>query len=111
MVIISGKIQRDDYRDGWQVIVDKIEDINEVKKKYAKGFEVKLDERHQSIFPELYQVLADHKGICPVKISYSTKRLIGSAPLIKEVSVNPEQSLIDAINALTLTQASKIHYH
>ena len=111
VVIISGKIQRDDYRDGWQVIVDKIEDINEVKVNYAKGFEVKLDERHQSIFPKLYQVLAEHKGICPVKISYSTKRLKGSAPLIKEVSVNPEQSLIDAINALTLTQASKIHYH
>lgn len=111
VVIISGKIQRDDYRDGWQIIVDKIENINEVKMNYAKGFEVRLEYQHQAIFKKVYHLLSEHKGSCPVKISYNTKYLKGSIPLSRELSVNPNQSLVDALNALTLTQASKIHYH
>ncbi|WP_428086160.1 DNA polymerase III subunit alpha [Candidatus Thioglobus sp.] len=111
VVIICGKIQRDDYRDGWQIIVDKIENIDEVKMNYAKGFEVKLEAQHQSIFPSLYQLLQKHPGSCPVKISYDTKRLRGSIPLVKALKVNPDQVLIDAINALTQAQSSKIHYH
>ncbi len=111
VVIISGKIQRDDYRDGWQIIVDKIENIDEVKMNYAKGFEVRLDAQHQSIFPKIKQLLNEHKGSCPVKISYSAKHLQGSIPLSKEYKVNPGQSLVELINTLTQTQASKIHYH
>lgn len=111
VVIISGKIQRDDYRDGWQIIVDNIEDISEVKINYAKGFEVRLNEQHQPIFTKLYHLLAEHKGGCPVKISYGTKHLKGSVLLSKEFRVNPDQALVDAVNALTLTQSSKIHYH
>ena len=111
VVIISGKIQRDDYRDGWQIVVDKIENISEVKMNYAKGFEVRLDHQHQAIFQKILHLLSKHKGSCPVRISYNTKHLKGSIPLGRELSVNPDQSLVDELNALTLTQASKIHYH
>lgn len=111
VVIISGKIQRDDYRDGWQIIVDKIENINDVKINYAKGFEIRLDIQHQPIFTKIQQLLSEYKGSCPVKISYSTKLLKGSISLSKEIQVNPDQSLVEALNTLTKTQASKIHYH
>jgi DNA polymerase-3 subunit alpha len=111
VVIISGKIQRDDYRDGWQVIVDKIENINDVKMNYAKGFEIRLDAQQQSIFPKIGDLLQAHKGTCPVNISYHTKRLKGSIPLSKDLRVNPDQELVEAINSLTKSQSSKIHYH
>ena len=111
VVIISGKIQRDDYRDGWQVIVDKIENINDVKMNYAKGFEIRLDAQQQSIFPKIGDLLQAHKGTCPVKISYHTKRLKGSIPLSNDLRVNPDQELVEAINTLTKSQSSKIHYH
>ena len=111
VVIISGKIQRDDYRDGWQIIVDNIENIDEVKMNYAKGFEIRLDDRQQSVFSKLNQLLKEHKGSCPVKISYHTNRLRGSIPLSSELKVNPDQVLVEAVNSLTQTQSSKIHYH
>jgi DNA polymerase-3 subunit alpha len=111
VVIISGKIQKDDYRDGWQIIVDKIENIEDVKINYAKGFEIKLEAQHQPIFAKVYQLLQKHKGNCPVKISYNSKHLTGSIALNKALNVVPNQALVDAINQLTQTQSSKIHYH
>ncbi|MBC8493801.1 MAG: DNA polymerase III subunit alpha [Candidatus Thioglobus sp.] len=111
VVIVTGKIQRDDYRDGWQIIVDKIENIDEVKKNYAKGFEIRLDAQQQPIFDQVCQLLQSHQGSCPVKISYNTNRLQGSIPLGKQLRVNPDQALVEAVNKLTQSQSSKIHYH
>jgi DNA polymerase-3 subunit alpha len=111
VVVITGKIQKDDYRNGWQIIVDKIENIEDVKIKHAKGFEIRLDAQHQSVFTKIYQLLQEHKGDCPVKISYNSKHLTGSIALNKALNVVPNQALVDAINKLTQTQSSKIYYH
>jgi hypothetical protein len=31
VVVAAGKIERDDYRDGWQLVVDKIENMVDIK--------------------------------------------------------------------------------
>jgi DNA polymerase-3 subunit alpha len=110
VVVISGKINKD-FRDQWQVVVDKIENIGQVKMGYAKGFEVLLNAKHQSVFDELVKVLLEHKGNCPVKISYIADNLRGSMLLNKAYLVTPNQQLIDAVNVLAEGQVSKIHYH
>ncbi|QKQ23641.1 DNA polymerase III subunit alpha [Candidatus Ruthia endofausta] len=110
VVVISGKINKD-FRNQWQVVVDKIENIGEVKMSYAKGFEVLLNTKHQSIFDKLVKVLLEHKGNCPVKISYIANNLRGSMLLNKAYLVTPNQQLIDAVNVLAQDQVSKIHYH
>ncbi len=110
VVVISGKINKD-FRDQWQVVVEKIESIDDVKMSYAKGFEVLLSEKHQTYFNQLTDVFNQHKGECPVKISYQTKSLRGSIPLSKDVRVMPNQELVDAVNGLVKDQVSKIHYH
>ncbi len=110
VVVVSGKINKD-FRDQWQVVVDKIESIDDVKMSYAKGFEVLLSEKHQTYFNQLPAVFNQYKGECPVKVSYQTQSLRGSIPLSKDMRVMPNQALVDAVNELFKAQVSKIHYH
>jgi DNA polymerase-3 subunit alpha len=110
VVVVSGKIQRDDYRDGWQIIIDNIENIDEVKMKFAQAFEVNISAQHLPIFAKIQTLLGKYRGNCPVKISYHTEQLTGSMTL-KNIGVNPNQALIEALNTLTQTQSGKIRYH
>ncbi|BAF61840.1 DNA polymerase III subunit alpha [Candidatus Vesicomyidisocius calyptogenae] len=110
VVVISGKINKD-FRDQWQLVVNKIENIEQVKISYAKGFEVLLNTKHQSIFDKLIKILIEHKGNCPVKISYIVDNLRGSMLLNKVYLVAPNQQLIDAVNILAQDQVSKVYYH
>ncbi len=110
VVVISGKINKD-FRDQWQLVVNKIENIEQVKISYAKGFEVLLNTKHQSIFDKLIKILTEHKGNCPVKISYIVDNLRGSMLLNKVYLVAPNKQLIDAVNVLAQDEVSKVYYH
>lgn len=55
VVIFSGKITKD-YRDEWQLVVDKIQEIEELKVRYAKIFEVTLNEGHHKLLSELSNI-------------------------------------------------------
>lgn len=110
VVVISGKVSKD-FRDQWQVVIDKIDSVDDIKMKHAKNFEILLNSKHQHIFTKLSNTLLQHKGNCPVKISYVSDNLKGSMLLNGEYLVSPNQQLIDAVDALTKDRVSKIHYH
>ncbi len=111
VVVASGKIERDDYRDGWQLVVDKIENIDVVKEKHARSFEILLNNQHISLFEKLSTVLKQNKGQCPVRLHYQVKQSRGFALLDITYFVTPNQQLIDEVNALLGTQSSHISYN
>lgn len=110
VVVASGKIERDDYRDGWQLVVDKIETIGAVKERYAKSFEILLNKQHLSLFEELSAVLKRNQGQCPVRLHYQVEQSRGSALLDEHYYINPSQQLIDEVNTLLGFQSSHINY-
>ena len=110
VVVLSGKIGKD-FRDEWQIVVDGIATIDEVKMRYAKAFEISLAPQHRAIFSKLLPILAEHKGECPVKVSYQFDGIKGSIPLSQEYRVNPNQSLNEAIEQLTQDRVCQVHYH
>jgi DNA polymerase-3 subunit alpha len=111
VVVAAGKIERDDYRDGWQLVVDKIENIDVVKEKHARSFEIVLNNQHASLFEKLSTVLKQNQGQCPVRLHYQVKQSRGFALLDAAYLVTPNQQLIDEVNALLGTQSSHISYN
>ncbi len=109
VVVISGKVNKD-YRDEWQLVVDKIEDIDSIKMQHICGFGILLNAKHWPIFDQLKEILLKNKGNCPVKISYTTDCLQGNLLLNKAYSVTPNQQLIDTIDKLAKGRVSKIYY-
>ena len=108
VVVLSGKINKD-YRDEWQLVVDKVEGIDAVKEKYARSFEISLNHKHQSLFDQLSAILKQNQGQCPVKFRYQVDRAQGNI-IARDYFVKPDQQLIDAVDALLGGRVSKINY-
>lgn len=110
IVVASGKIEKDDYRDGWQLVVNKIENINVVKEKYARSFEILLNNQHPKLFEQLSTLLRKNRGRCPVKLHYKIKESRGFIQLNGEYFVSPNRQLIEAVDDLLGGNASYINY-
>lgn len=110
IVIASGTIEKDDYRDGWQLVVNKIENIDLVKQQYARSFDISLNQQHTQLFQQLATLLKQNSGRCPVKLHYQTKQSSGFMQLNNTYAVTPNQSLIETINTLLGSNASCIKY-
>ncbi|HAO38889.1 MAG TPA: DNA polymerase III subunit alpha [Gammaproteobacteria bacterium] len=108
VVVLSGKINKD-YRDEWQLVVDKVEGVDAVKEKYARNFEISLNHKHQTLFEPLSVLLKQNPGQCPVKFCYQVNNAQGSV-ITRDYFVKPSQQLIDAVDALLGDHLSKINY-
>jgi len=109
-VIASGTIEKDDYRDGWQLIINTIENIDTAKQKYAKSFNLSLTPQHTELFQQLATLLQQNQGQCPVKLHYQTPHATGSMQLNNTYAVTPNQQLIETIDTLLNSNASHIKY-
>jgi len=108
VVVASGKINKD-YRDEWQLMIDKVEAIDTVKEKYARSFEVLLNQKHQRLFEQLSALLKQNQGQCPVKFRYQVDSTQGSI-ITQDYFVKPTQQLIDAVDGLLGDRVSRINY-
>ncbi|HIM96039.1 MAG TPA: DNA polymerase III subunit alpha [Gammaproteobacteria bacterium] len=108
VVVLSGKINKD-YRDEWQLVVDKVEGIDAVKEKYARSFEISLNHKHQALFEPLSALLKQNLGQCPVKFRYQVDNAQGNV-ITRDYFVKPDQQLIDAVDALLGDHVSQINY-
>ena len=108
MVVLSGKINKD-YRDEWQLVVDKVEGIDAVKENYARSFVISINHEHQTLFDQLSVLLKQNQGQCPVKFRYQVEMVQGNI-IARDYYVKPDQQLIDAVDALLGDRVSKIDY-
>ena len=108
VVVLSGKINKD-YRDEWQLVVDKVEGIDMVKEKYARSFEISLNRKHQALFEQLSALLKQNQGQCPVKFRYQVDSAQGNV-ITRDYFVKPNQQLIEAVDVLLDDHVSQINY-
>ena len=99
VVLVSGKINKN-FRKEWQLVVNQIENIDIVKKKYIKCLQISLNSNHNEIFEKLVEILTQHKGNCPVNISYAVDDVKANIYVGKEYLIDPTQELVDKINNL-----------
>jgi len=109
VVVISGKVNKD-FREQWQVVVDKIESVDKVKLKYAKFLKINLSEKNKNNYLELCNLLKEFKGKCPVIIEYDSGDSSGRIPLSKEYDVSLDRNLLDLIEEKLGQGMYKINY-
>ena len=109
VVVISGKVNKD-FREQWQVVVDKIEPVDRVQLKYAKFIKINLSQKNKNDYLELCNMLKEFKGKCPVVIEYESGSSSGRIPLSKEFDVSLDRSLLDSIEEKLGYGMYKINY-
>ena len=96
VVVVSGKVTKD-FREQWQVVVDRIDPVDKVQIKYAKCLKIKLNEKNKNEYLRLCELLKEYQGKCPVIIEYQSTNSSGNIPLSKEFDVSLNREFLDAI--------------
>ena len=109
VVVITGKVNKD-FRDQWQVVVDKVEGVEQVQMKYAKYLRIGLNAKQQNKYHKLSQLLREHSGKCPVIVEYRTESAYGRLPLKPEYSVAPTALLLESLEQLIGQGGCKVQY-
>jgi len=109
VVVISGKVNKD-FRDQWQVVIDRIEPIEKVQVKYAKYLNLSLNSKNKLEYKNICQLLKEFHGKCPVIIEYHSDDASGNIPLNSEYGVSLHRDLLDAIDKNLGQGQYKIQY-
>ena len=109
VVVITGKINKD-FRDQWQLVVDKIESVEQVQMKYAKYLCIGLSVNQRDKYQKLSHLLREHSGKCPVIVEYKTDTAYGRLPLKPEYSVIPTAQLLESLERLIGQGGCKVQY-
>ena len=96
VVVVSGKVNKD-FREQWQIVVDRIDPVDRVQIKYAKYLKIKLTEENKNEYSILCDLLKQYRGKCPVIIEYQSTGSSGKIPLSKEFDVSLNREFLDAI--------------
>ena len=97
VVVISGKVNKD-FRDQWQIVIDRIEPIEKVQVKYAKYIKLSLSKNNKFEYENICQLLKEFHGKCPVMIEYRSDKASGNIPLNSEYYVSLHRDLLDALD-------------
>ena len=108
-MIISGKINKD-FREQWQVVVDKIDSVDKVQLKFAKYLKIHLSKNNKNDYLELCSLLKKYQGSCPVIIEYESEQSSGRIPLSEDFDVSLDRELLDSIEEKLGHGKYKINY-
>ena len=97
VVVISGKVNKD-FRDQWQIVIDRIEPIEKVQVKYAKYLKLSLNKNDILEYEDICRLLKEFHGKCPVMIEYYSNDVSGNIPLKSEYDVSLHRDLLDALD-------------
>ena len=109
VVVISGKINKD-FREQWQVVVDRIDPVDKVQLKFAKYLKIQLTQKNKNAYLELCSLLKEYHGSCPVIIEYESEKSSGRIPLSEEFDVSLDRELLDSIEKKLGHGKYKINY-
>jgi DNA polymerase-3 subunit alpha len=97
LLLVEGKIQRDDYSGGLRVTADRLLTLGEARSRFARV--LKLSMNGQADARKLQAVLAPYRnGGCPVRIAYKNGEAEAEIPLPEGWRVRLEDALLTALN-------------
>ena len=97
VVVISGKVNKD-FRDQWQIVIDRIEPVEKIQVKYAKYLKLSLSQNNKFEYEDICRLLKEFNGKCPVMIEYHSDNASGNIPLNSEYDVSLHRDLLDALD-------------
>ncbi len=109
VVVVTGKVKKD-FRDQWQVVVERIEAVDKVQTQYAKYIQLLIANKHQINFEKLAEIVKNYPGKCPVMIQYQSETATGKFPLDSKYCVSIKKELLNELEQLIGLKNFKIQY-
>ncbi|MGM0564504.1 MAG: DNA polymerase III subunit alpha [Pseudomonadota bacterium] len=114
VLIVDGRLSKDNFNGGYQVRADRVMDIDEVRRHSARRLDLLVNgqARHPGFVDQLSQVLEPYRGgHCPVVLHYRYQDSAWVPVSFDEAwSVAPRETLIDDLRDLLGQEAVRLRY-
>jgi DNA polymerase-3 subunit alpha len=113
IVLVEGNIRYDDFIDGWRVMVNRLQDIQQVRQQNARRLLIRWPEttERKDFVRELEQMLKPHRGgHCSIAIHYRNAAARGVVSFSDEWKIRPNTELLDQLRQLCGKDAVQLSY-
>ncbi|HVY22362.1 MAG TPA: DNA polymerase III subunit alpha [Steroidobacteraceae bacterium] len=102
VVLVEGNIRYDEFIDGWRVSVNRVQDIQQVRRQYARHLLIRWPQAmNNGATQRLQSVLQSYRsGNCSVVIHYINRQAKAVLTLPDEWKVQPEAELLEQLRQL-----------
>jgi len=116
LLLVEGKVSRDDYTGGLRVNADRFLTLGEARSRYAKMLHLSMNGGTRAGDAQRLQtLLAPHRGTgnggCPVRLRYRNGEAEAEIPLPESWRVSLDDKLLDALADWLSADNVKVVYH
>ena len=109
LLLVEGKVQRDDFSGGLRVTADKLFTLAEARGRFARG--LRLTMNGGSDAKRLQAMLAPFRnGPCPVRVAYRNGEATAELPLPESWRVRLDDALLDGLTQWLAPENVKVVY-
>jgi DNA polymerase-3 subunit alpha len=110
LLIVQGKVQRDDFAGGMRVTADELYDLPGLRSRFAARLRLEMDGKADA--RQLMDLLAPYRtdGTCPVFVHYQTGAATCDVALGDAWRVRPDAQLIERLGAWLAPENVQIVY-
>lgn len=110
-IVRASRSTDEKYKNNLQITINDIDEVDVIKAKYAKCFEIFLQNKDQQKFYDLKNILLQNKGKTPVVLHYNSNGAIGFSTLNEKYNVFATSDLTIQIDVLLQNKSSNIKYY
>lgn len=113
LLLVEGKVQKDDYSGGLRITVEKLFTLSEARGRFARRLQLTLNGGSDSASAKrLHSLLAPFRqGPCPIRLRYTNSEASAELPLPENWRVQLDDSLITGLSEWLTPDNVKIIYN
>ncbi len=111
LLLVEGKVSKDDYSGGLRVLVDKLFDLGSARTRYAKALKLAMNGQSSAVkLLDLLKAYRSGEGGCPVRISYHNGEAACEIALGEAWRVDLHDSLLAGLSAWLAQANVRVEY-
>ncbi|MDD2948677.1 MAG: OB-fold nucleic acid binding domain-containing protein, partial [Rugosibacter sp.] len=113
LLLVEGKVQKDDYSGGLRITVEKLFTLSEARGRFARRLQLTLNGGSDSASAKRLQTLLApfRQGPCPICLRYTNSEASAELPLPEEWCVQLDDTLITGLSEWLTPENVKIIYN
>ncbi|MDO8314684.1 MAG: DNA polymerase III subunit alpha [Rugosibacter sp.] len=113
LLLVEGKVQKDDYSGGLRVTVEKLFTLSEARGRFARSLQLTMNGGSDvSSAKRLHALLAPFRfGPCPIRLRYANSEASAELPMPDAWRVQLDDTLITGLSEWLAPENVKIIYH
>lgn len=97
IVVIEGELQRDEYNDGYRIMVQSVLTLEDARIRFVKCVAIRVANADEVWIERLKSALQTHPGQCVVQIRYTNSQVCAKMNLGLAYRVRPDKNLLDML--------------